>query len=513
MSDRWLSTLAFFFVGFGTVFSQSDIAPLVSALDTAKGKARLGILLKLVDHTAFRHPDKCVQYADEGIALSRKVLSDKKRSLESVITFMGFKSQGLRNRDDNSASLEVLQQMHLYSDTLCENNSPCEAKGLVFGYIGAYFHHTKDYDKAIENQKKALSISRALKKNPIAPLMNLGISFEHGGFPDSAIYYKKLGKKKLIEMGVGQRLLTKADFELALSYKEAQKLDTAIMLINQVIDTCAKYDFSLYRKAQMVGAEINNQAEHFELAWELLQQSRSTIFESKNLNDRVTWYHEASLSTKGLSLLDSALYFTEKEMLYHDSLYKLNRDETIIQVENSLEVKSKEAEIDGLMSRLGLQKNWLQFLCFLLLGVSGAFLFFFQKAKKQRVQNTLEIRYFLSGKPEIDSEIELDPFLENVLKTIEENISEPTLNVENLASKVYTSRSNLFKKIKSLTGKSPVTLIREMRMEKAKLLLETEKFSVKEIAEKVGFEDKSYFSKVFKKYYGVSPSQAASKKE
>ena len=135
--------------------------------------------------------------------------------------------------------------------------------------------------------------------------------------------------------------------------------------------------------------------------------------------------------------------------------------------------------------------------------------YYFRKSNQVREQSTLEIRYFLSGKSEINSEIEIDPFLENVLQIINENIEDTSFNVEALAAKAFTSRSNLFKKIKPLTGKSPVALIREMRMEKAKLLLETEKFSVKEIAEKVGFEDSSYFSRVYKKYFGVSPSKRA----
>ena len=45
-------------------------------------------------------------------------------------------------------------------------------------------------------------------------------------------------------------------------------------------------------------------------------------------------------------------------------------------------------------------------------------------------------------------------------------------------------------------------------MEKAKLLLETESYSIAEVADQVGFEDRSYFSKVFKQFYGVSPSKS-----
>lgn len=491
------------------VKGQSDVAPLKLALDTAKGEARVKVLKRLATALPYRDPESCIQYVDEGISLSRQIFNDKTAALSQIQILLGYKSTALMNLDDEEKTLEVLNQMHLNADTMCANiDGACESRARVFSYIGGYYFKMKDHDKAVINHRKSLEITRAIKGNTIPNLMNLGMSHEHAGHPDSAIYYKKLGKNKLKEVGASQQYLTKADFEIALAYKAAERNDSAVALINQVIDTCSKFDYSLYRKAQMVGAEINNQAGHFERSWSLLQDCRSTILKTNNLEDIAQWYHQSAISTKGLNMLDSALYFTERHVLLHDSLYEVSRDKSIANVEKSMEIKSKESEIKGLTSRLGSQKNWIYFLSVLLIAALGAFYVSNQKAKQQQQQNTLEIRYFLSGKSEINSELEIDPFLEQVLETINKNLGDPNFNVEALASKMHTSRSNLFKKLKPLSGKSPLALIREMRMEKAKLLLETENYSVAEVAEKVGFEDKSYFSKVFKQFFGVSPSNA-----
>ena len=69
------------------------------------------------------------------------------------------------------------------------------------------------------------------------------------------------------------------------------------------------------------------------------------------------------------------------------------------------------------------------------------------------------------------------------------------------------SRSLLYKKVKSLTGLTPNNYISQVRYNKAKFYLESNKYStVKEVAYSVGFKDEKYFSRNFKKYFGKYPS-------
>jgi ligand-binding sensor domain-containing protein/signal transduction histidine kinase/DNA-binding response OmpR family regulator len=97
-------------------------------------------------------------------------------------------------------------------------------------------------------------------------------------------------------------------------------------------------------------------------------------------------------------------------------------------------------------------------------------------------------------------------FIKNILNYINENISETELSVEVLASKVFLSRSQLYRKIKTLTGVSVNEFIRNVRLEKAKELIELGNDNITEISYKVGFSSPSYFTKCYKEKYGHLPT-------
>ena len=96
--------------------------------------------------------------------------------------------------------------------------------------------------------------------------------------------------------------------------------------------------------------------------------------------------------------------------------------------------------------------------------------------------------------------------MQKVMTWLEENIANADVTVEQLAVHVGMGRTSMYNKIKGLTGKSPVEMIQEYRMEKATYYLKSGQFSVSETSYKVGFSDPGYFSRSFKKHYGVSPA-------
>ena len=91
-------------------------------------------------------------------------------------------------------------------------------------------------------------------------------------------------------------------------------------------------------------------------------------------------------------------------------------------------------------------------------------------------------------------------------KYIEANITNPDISTTTLASELNMSRTNLHRKLKSLTGKSSTEFIRSLRINKAMELMETEGTSISEVCYAVGFTSNSYFSRCFKEIYGVKPS-------
>lgn len=100
-----------------------------------------------------------------------------------------------------------------------------------------------------------------------------------------------------------------------------------------------------------------------------------------------------------------------------------------------------------------------------------------------------------------------EQFVQAVIAEIEKNIDNEYFSVEDLASAVGFSRSQLSRKLKGLSNKTPNQLIREIRLTKAQQLLEQKVATVSEIAFQVGYSNLSYFSKSYKEAFGVSPSE------
>lgn len=101
-----------------------------------------------------------------------------------------------------------------------------------------------------------------------------------------------------------------------------------------------------------------------------------------------------------------------------------------------------------------------------------------------------------------------DAFLKRVVYLIQENIEDQNLNVESLAEQLRLSRSQLYRKIKVLTGHSASEFLRKVRLEKARELLQSQNnYNVSEVTYKVGFSSPSYFTKCFKKEFGYLPTR------
>jgi AraC-like DNA-binding protein len=98
-------------------------------------------------------------------------------------------------------------------------------------------------------------------------------------------------------------------------------------------------------------------------------------------------------------------------------------------------------------------------------------------------------------------------FLTRVKEVIEEHISDPDFNVDSFSIQIGMSRPVLYRKIRAVTNMTVVELINTFRLERAAEVLKSNLYSIAEIATQVGFSDPKYFSKTFRKKYGVSPSQ------
>ncbi len=101
-----------------------------------------------------------------------------------------------------------------------------------------------------------------------------------------------------------------------------------------------------------------------------------------------------------------------------------------------------------------------------------------------------------------------DAFISRFKKIVEERLSDSNLSVEDLAADMGLSRVQLYRKVKALTGSSPVDLLRKARLAQAQKLLQETTLSVSEIAYQVGFASPSYFTKCYKDEFGTVPGEA-----
>lgn len=133
------------------------------------------------------------------------------------------------------------------------------------------------------------------------------------------------------------------------------------------------------------------------------------------------------------------------------------------------------------------------------------------KARLQNlIENHLRLQNFFTDQTGMTSKPQLNEadkgFVDKLRKEIEERLSKPDTNVENLGAALGFSRVQLYRKTKALTGYAPNELLRIARLKKAASLLAATEKSIAEVTYEVGFSSPSYFTRCFKEFFGESPT-------
>ena len=140
------------------------------------------------------------------------------------------------------------------------------------------------------------------------------------------------------------------------------------------------------------------------------------------------------------------------------------------------------------------------------------------------IENLIQSRNRLKGKysgaqqqidkveqPEVRGNDEM--LMERIMKAINKNLSNSDFNVDMLTQEVGISRAQLHRKMKEMTGISTSEFIRNIRLEQAARLLREQKINVTQVAYTVGFSNLAHFSTIFRKHFGIAPSEYAEKTE
>jgi YesN/AraC family two-component response regulator len=105
-----------------------------------------------------------------------------------------------------------------------------------------------------------------------------------------------------------------------------------------------------------------------------------------------------------------------------------------------------------------------------------------------------------------------EALMERIMKVVNQHLDDSDFNVEMLTKEVGISRAQLHRKMKEMTGLPVSEFIRNIRLEQAVRLLEEQKINVTQVAYTVGFSNLAHFSTVFRKQFGVSPSEYVEQK-
>jgi len=104
-------------------------------------------------------------------------------------------------------------------------------------------------------------------------------------------------------------------------------------------------------------------------------------------------------------------------------------------------------------------------------------------------------------------------FLQSIIDSIEQHLEEAEYDLEQLATEMHMSKSTLYRKIKSMTGMTPLDFVRNIKMKRACMMLLSRTQNISEIAYAVGFSTPKYFSKCFKDEFGITPSEYLQKND
>ncbi|MCQ2188358.1 MAG: ATP-binding protein [Paludibacteraceae bacterium] len=125
---------------------------------------------------------------------------------------------------------------------------------------------------------------------------------------------------------------------------------------------------------------------------------------------------------------------------------------------------------------------------------------------KEKIRSRFKIE-MISEPTKVATQSPDEKFMIKAMKVIEDNLSDADFDIEKFAVEVGVSRMQLYRKMNAITGMTVKEFIRNIRIKRAKQLLEDGAMTVSEVAYNVGFKDIAYFRKCFKQQVGINPSE------
>jgi AraC-like DNA-binding protein/tetratricopeptide (TPR) repeat protein len=359
--------------------------------------------------------------------------------------------------------------------------------GYAYNSIGVLYLNSSKYDQAVENFQKSLEIRKEIKdKDGLGQsYVNLAYAYMRQKKYNEALHYFE--KSVLMANDLGNT------YRLVANYSGMGEL-------YMLMDNYEKAEFHLFKSVDLA----------------------KSIHNKKKIEDA---YERLSRVEKARGRFENALTYFELSTTYRDSIYTEDKAKKIAEIETRYETEKKDQLIQLLERDKRIQSLWRNIFvtALVLVTLLSLVIYFLQRyrERKNRAILNLQIDSLTNQQSELSekyknvltssSEKSLashdQRLLKKAIEIVEHHMSDPLFGVEKMAEEIGMSRTNMHRKLKAITGFPPSELIRSIRLRKAALLLRNETDSISQISFNVGFEDHSYFSKAFKKQFGVTPSE------
>jgi AraC-like DNA-binding protein len=517
---RFLLVFILIEISFPALSQTSMLDSLYAALENhpTEDTIRVKIMFKICYRESAFHPEKNKALAEQALKISTRIkftrgIGNANRYIADYYNEIGDYPMAIRH------AFQMLKAFESIPYNIGVSQS--------YQLLGLLYNAAGDFEKASLYYTRAVAVCEQanLKKELSYCYNNLaGLNFSLSKFDVALAYYlKSLAIRKEIKDAHGittshaniasvyvkQRNFEKAKqhFEIALTdLRQSNDMD----MLSNVYESLGEMYLlkgenikaeSTLLKAVDYAKAINNK--------KLLQSTNSYLYELERKNGN----------------FKKALAYAEISSAYRDSIYTVDKAKEIANTEARYETTKKDQRIELLEQDKKLGRIWTYTLsaAFALVVMSLAAVYYVRgvREKKNRKILNLEIDYLTNQHKELAEKFKNvlggetaevqdshnHRILKKAIEIIETNIQDPLFGVEKMSREMAMSRTNMHRKIKAITGFPPSELIRNIRLRKAATLILNRVDTVSNISFMVGFEDQSYFSKSFKKQFGVPPSE------
>ncbi len=493
-----------------------------------KDTMRVKFIIEIARREFFRDKDKAVSLSKEALEIAKKIKYTK--GTIRLHAFLGTYYYSI-------SDFEKVAMCSFHIIDLCEKNNIQYKLAEANTMLGITYQEWKEYEKSLAYYTKslALNLKTGNERSIAADYNNLGVLAQLINKNDEALEYfskalaldLKMGDLRGIcsgYMSLGSVSLRKKENTDALNYY-TKALITAKQLRNKYASSSIHDDPDVLSIIYLGLSEVYLNGRQYGTS---RAYADTSLIHAKNSHEKTLLkdaYEALYEIEKVGSNFQAALNYHELTGAYRDSIFTDDKLKQITNLEAAYESEKKEQTIQLLEKDKKIETLWknvsLVGLFLVIYAAVSIVLSLRYREQKNRELFNLKIDYLIAENKELSNkykntftdhtnstfETHEQRILKKVLAIVERNLADPLFGVEKMAEEIGMSRASLHRKLKTITGFPPSEFIRSVRLKHAASLLSSKSDSVSQIGLAVGFEDQSYFSKSFKKQFGVSPSE------